>query len=77
MRTRVIAANPCRYVLLPRPVAPDFVASPAVAGGLALDSEDTADTAAERTKAPAEEGTKPPQYFGVEPSWTCVRTYRP
>lgn len=48
-----------------------FIASLTVAGGLALDS---AGDAAARTKAAAEEGTKPPPYFGVEPSWTCVRT---
>ncbi|MFD7500721.1 hypothetical protein [Streptomyces sp. NPDC059850] len=48
-----------------------FVTSLAVAGGFALDS---AGMAAERIKGAAADGTKPPQYFGVEPSWTCVRT---
>ncbi|MEU2684915.1 hypothetical protein ABZ654_13760 [Streptomyces hygroscopicus] len=48
-----------------------FVASLTVAGGLALDS---AGKAAERTKTAAEHGTTPPPYFGIEPSWTCVRT---
>ncbi|MGW0185501.1 hypothetical protein ACWDV7_07100 [Streptomyces sp. NPDC003362] len=48
-----------------------FLAILAVTGGYALDS---AGRAAERTKAAAERGGTPPPYFGVEPSWTCVRT---
>lgn len=48
-----------------------FVALLALTTGLALDS---AGTAAERTKVAAARGTRPPPYFGVEPSWTCLRT---
>ncbi|MDR3083815.1 MAG: hypothetical protein LBV60_23350, partial [Streptomyces sp.] len=48
-----------------------FVALLTITAGIALDSTSQA---VERTKAAAERGTKPPAYFGVEPSWTCVRT---
>ncbi|MFF9126039.1 hypothetical protein ACF09J_22485 [Streptomyces sp. NPDC014889] len=48
-----------------------FVALLAATAGIALDSTSQA---VERTKAAAERGTKSPAYFGVEPSWTCVRT---
>lgn len=48
-----------------------FVALLAITGSLALDS---ASEAAKRTKAAAERGADPPAYFGIEPSWTCIRT---
>ncbi|MEV8548292.1 hypothetical protein AB0L04_00355 [Streptomyces glaucescens] len=48
-----------------------FVVILTFTGGFALDS---AGRAAQRTKAAAARGEEPPPYFGVEPSWTCVRT---
>ncbi|WP_413801408.1 hypothetical protein [Streptomyces iranensis] len=44
----------------------------ALLGGSALLALNSAEVAADKTKAAAIRGEDPPSYFGVEPEWTCV-----